>query len=89
MLALLQVDPDAFAALEACVAEGTYETCEEVPAGDDNGFLIQPIGGNAVDMIGPARYYSVCSAAPIVICVKCLGTPGCWIPQRPSHIGAW
>lgn len=40
MLALLQVDPDAFAALEACVAEGTYETCEEVPAGDDNLSLI-------------------------------------------------
>ncbi|CAM9232439.1 unnamed protein product, partial [Laminaria digitata] len=49
-----QVDPTAFVALEECVAQGDFAICEQVPAGDENGFLIQPIGGTAVDFLGPA-----------------------------------
>ena len=55
-----QVDADAFDALLECVTEGTYDKCETVPAGDDAGFLIQPIGGIAVETTGPARC-DVCS----------------------------
>ncbi|CAN0414811.1 unnamed protein product, partial [Scytosiphon promiscuus] len=48
-----QVDPAAFDLLVECIAEGDFDKCEEVPAGDGAGFLIQPIGGLAVDMAGP------------------------------------
>lgn len=51
-----QVDPDAFDLLVECIAESDFDKCEQVPAGDENGFLIQPIGGTAVDMAGAARY---------------------------------
>lgn len=51
------MDPDAFDALVECIAEGDFDKCEQVPAGNDDSFLIQPIGGIAVDMAGPARYY--------------------------------
>lgn len=49
-----QVDPDAFAALQDCIYSGNFDTCESVPAGDPNGFLINPLGGISVDMSGPA-----------------------------------
>ena len=55
---LFQVDPAAFDLLVECIAEGDFDKCEEVPAGDGAGFLIQPIGGLAVDMAGPTRYHS-------------------------------
>ena len=51
-----QVDPGAFAALIECISEGDFDTCEQVPAGDDDGFLVNPLGGLATDMAGPARY---------------------------------
>lgn len=54
VLSMIQVDPDAFTALQDCVFSGDFETCEGVPAGDPNGFLINPLGGHPVDMSGPA-----------------------------------
>lgn len=51
---MIQVDPDAFVALQDCVFSGDFEICEGVPAGDPNGFLINPLGGHPVDMSGPA-----------------------------------
>lgn len=51
-----QVDAEAYAALLECVGEGTFHKCESVPAGDDAGYLVQPIGGIAVENAGPARY---------------------------------
>ncbi|CAM9505578.1 unnamed protein product, partial [Laminaria digitata] len=59
-----QVDPDAFDALLECVAEGDFDKCEQVPAGDESGFLIQPIGGNAVDFTGPASSALTAPSAP-------------------------
>ncbi|CAM9161286.1 unnamed protein product [Laminaria digitata] len=59
-----QVDPDAFEALLECVAEGDFDKCEQVPAGDESGFLIQPIGGNAVDFTGPASSALTAPSAP-------------------------
>lgn len=52
--ATLQVDSEAFAAFTECIAEGDFGKCEQVPAGDENGFLVNPLGGLAVDMAGPA-----------------------------------
>ncbi|CAN0552792.1 unnamed protein product, partial [Laminaria digitata] len=49
-----QVDSVAFDALTECVAEGNFETCDKVPAGDEDGYLINPLGGLATDMAGPA-----------------------------------
>ena len=58
--AILQVDTDAFDALIECISEGDFDTCEKVPAGDEDGFLVNPLGSLAVNMAGPARYcYSV------------------------------
>lgn len=51
----LQVDPAAFAALTECIAEADFEKCDSVPSGDDDGYLINPLGGMAVDMAGPSR----------------------------------
>lgn len=49
-----QVDEVAFAALEECISSGNFEVCEAVPAGDPNGFLVNPLGGIPVDMAGPS-----------------------------------
>ena len=54
--ATLQVDNDAFDALIDCISEGDFDTCEQVPAGDEDGFLVNPLGGLATNMAGPARY---------------------------------
>ena len=54
-----QVDSEAFDALIQCIAEGDFDTCQEVPAGDDDGFLVNPLGGLAVDMAGAAGYVFV------------------------------
>ena len=54
--AAYQVDSKAFDALLECIAEGDLDTCEQVPAGDEDGFLVNPLGGLAVDMSGPAGY---------------------------------
>ena len=54
-----QVDSAAFDALIECIAEGDFDTCEQVPAGDEDGFLVNPLGGIAVDMAGPAGYVYV------------------------------
>lgn len=51
---MIQVDPDAFEALQDCIYDGDFNTCEAVPAGDSNGYLINPLGGRPVDMAGPA-----------------------------------
>ena len=53
--ATLQVDREAFDALTACIAEGDFDMCELVPAGDEDGVLVNPLGGNTVDMAGAAR----------------------------------
>ena len=50
------MDSKAFDALLECIAEGDLDTCEQVPAGDEDGFLVNPLGGPAVDMSGPAGY---------------------------------
>lgn len=50
----LQVDREAFTALTECIAEGDFGKCAQVPAGDEDGFLVNPLGGLAVDMAGPA-----------------------------------
>lgn len=55
LLSPLQVDPAAFAALTECIAESDFEKCDNVPSGDDDGYLINPLGGMAVDMAGPSR----------------------------------
>ena len=55
--ATLQVDSDAFDALIDCISEGDFDTCEQVSAGDEDGFLVNPLGGLATNMAGPARYY--------------------------------
>lgn len=49
------MDSDAFEALIECVSEGTLDKCELVPPGDETGYLINPLGGLAVDMAGAAR----------------------------------
>lgn len=59
----VQVDASAFAALTECIYEGAFDKCENVPSGEDGGFLIQPLGGIAIDMAGPARYYVVTKVA--------------------------
>lgn len=53
---ICQVDPKAFQALQDCIYCGDYDTCEAVPSGDPNGFLINPIAGFGVDMNGAARW---------------------------------
>lgn len=52
----VQVDASAFDSLTKCIYEGDFDKCEKVPSGEDGGFLIQPLGGIAIDMAGPARY---------------------------------
>lgn len=52
---ICQVDETAFQALENCISKDDFDTCEGVAAGESSGFLINPIGGIAVDMMGPAR----------------------------------
>ena len=59
LLDTLQVDSDAFDALIECISEGDFDTCEQVPAGDEDGFLVNPLGGLATSMAGPARYSCV------------------------------
>ena len=44
----------AFAALLECIAGAEFDKCEQVPSGDADGYLINPLGGMAVDMAGPA-----------------------------------
>ncbi|CAM9093102.1 unnamed protein product [Laminaria digitata] len=51
-----QVDSKAFDALTECVTEGDFALCEQVPAGDEDGLLVNPLGGIAVDMAGPASH---------------------------------
>ncbi|CAM9376610.1 unnamed protein product [Laminaria digitata] len=51
-----QVDSVAFDALTECIAEGDFDKCELVPAGDDDGFLSNPLGGIAVEMAGAASH---------------------------------
>ena len=53
------MDSAAFDALIECIAEGDFDTFEQVPAGDEDGFLVNPLGGIAVDMAGPAGYVCV------------------------------
>ncbi|CAM9167488.1 unnamed protein product, partial [Laminaria digitata] len=55
-----QVDPDAFAALTECIAGRDFDKCDQVPAGDEDGYLVNPMGGMSVDMAGPA-----CSAITV------------------------
>lgn len=64
------MDEDAFKALEDCVYSGEYGACEAVPAGEPAGCLVNPTGGRAVDMAGPARWdvqdgIYCCSALPV------------------------
>ena len=61
------MDPDAFDALINCIAEGDFDTCEDVPSGDTDGFLINPIAGSGVNMGGPARYYCVQQKPPVFL----------------------
>lgn len=56
LLNVLQVDPDAFAALIECIAGREFDKCDQVPAGDEDGYLVNPMGGTSVDMAGPAGY---------------------------------
>lgn len=51
---MIQVDADAFAALEDCIFSSDFDTCEAVPQGELTGFLANPLGGRPVDMAGPA-----------------------------------
>ena len=55
-LSPLQVSPEDFAKLVECIAEADFDKCNDVPAGHRDGYLINPLGGIAVDMIGPTRY---------------------------------
>lgn len=67
------MDPDAFDALLECVGGGAFDKCETVPAGDDYGFLVQPIGGIAVESTGPARcgdYLAVMFTTVRIYCRK-------------------
>ena len=54
--AILQEASAAFGALIKCISEGYFGTGEHVPGRDEDGFLVNPLGGIAVDMAGPARY---------------------------------
>lgn len=56
----LHVDEDAYQALEDCIFSGDFAACEAVPAGEPTGYLVNPVGGMAVDMAGPARYVCCC-----------------------------
>ncbi|CAN0380665.1 unnamed protein product, partial [Laminaria digitata] len=49
-----QVDSVDFDALTECIAQGDFDTCELVPAGNDDGRLSNPLGGIAVEMAGAA-----------------------------------
>lgn len=49
------MDEAAFAALKTCVYEQDVKVCEDVPSGYDTGYLVNPLGGTAVDMMGPSR----------------------------------
>nr|CAF04025.1 vanadium-dependent iodoperoxidase 1 [Laminaria digitata] len=48
-----QVNSEDFDLLMECIAQGDFDTCELVPAGDD-GRLSNPLGGIAVEMAGAA-----------------------------------
>ena len=48
------MDSDAFDALMECIVEGDFDKCDQVPARDEDGFLVNPLGSLAVDMSGPA-----------------------------------
>ena len=48
--------PEEFAKLVECIAEADFDKCNDVRAGDRDGYLINPLGGIAVDMSGPTRY---------------------------------
>ena len=50
----IQVDEEAFEALIECISSGDFDVCEEVPAGDDEGFLVNPVAGFAINLAGPA-----------------------------------
>lgn len=50
------MDSKDFESLTTFIAEGDFDKCEHVPAGDEDGFLANPLGGLAVDMAGPAGY---------------------------------
>ena len=51
---IFQVDPDAFDALTECIDKGDFALCEEVPAGNEDGFLVNPLGGITTNMAGAA-----------------------------------
>ena len=51
---LYQVDEEAFEALIECISSGDFDICEQVPAGDDEGFLVNPVAGFAINLAGPA-----------------------------------
>ena len=61
----MQVDPEAFDALVACVASADFDTCEAVPAGGTEN-LENPLGGIATDMAGPARYHDMYCLVAVV-----------------------
>ena len=50
----IQVDEEAVEALIECISSGDFDVCEEVPAGDDEGFLVNPVAGFAINLAGPA-----------------------------------
>ena len=57
--ATIQVDSEDFDALTECIADGDFDKCEQVLAGDEDGVLVNPLGGLAFDMAGPAGYVCV------------------------------
>lgn len=62
------MDAIDFQALEDCISSGDFDTCEAVPAGESTGFLIQPLGGLAIDMAGAAR----CAMGSLIIDTRAL-----------------
>ncbi|CAM9570084.1 unnamed protein product [Ectocarpus sp. 13 AM-2016] len=50
-----QVNEDTYQALKDCIFSGDFATCEAVPAGEPTGYLVNPVGGMALDMAGPAN----------------------------------
>eukprot|EP00752_Nemacystus_decipiens_P010080 g8982.t1 len=59
-----RVDEGAFQALEDCIYSGEYGVCEAVPAGEPTGCLVNPTGGRAVDMAGPASSSTTIPSVP-------------------------
>ncbi|CAM9303474.1 unnamed protein product [Sphacelaria rigidula] len=58
-----EVDEAAFAVLQDCIISGDFDTCESIPNGGE-GYLVNPLGGMAVDLGSPCGSSTSIPPAP-------------------------